>query len=578
MRNVKFSISVVTAVAVATLAACGGGDSGGSIGGGTTVTPGQTVAIVNAPAVDMAVRGGAVLNLVATAESYKANLATMKWTVVAETAGSPDVQLTNADCAGATKNDIKGAAGYSSSTWTCNASTMLPASSKDVAYNITVTGVDGEGLSASSTSRVRVAALPDSALAALLPSVATTSQVTVRGGTEAGLTCFGSPGAGTVSKALTYSWQLKSNPNGAAFSLSDADKSTVRFTAPAVVEGSPIRAVFECAVTDASGNKATADVNVTVSSNADFTPAPTAGAPGTVTMYSGVETLLSCVGTGGYLADTGGRLSYQWVVKENPAGIPMELTGATQADVRVRPGTLPAAVGTSSSVVLQCRVTDDANRTAIVDVQGTVFRSDSSTAPSTVIADAGATQRVNAGQIVTLNAGGSYAVGNTNAQLYYAWTQVSGSPVSISNANAASASFSAPTISTSATMRFKVVVSNQPITTGYVPKSTETAYVDVIVGGVAEPRIFLPPVQEVLTNASVSIYASVLDNPENKPVYYRWTQISGSPVTLQTPNLNGVSFFAPATTGEVVLRVQASFLPTFPSGATASADAILRVK
>ena len=70
------------------------------------------------------------------------------------------------------------------------------------------------------------------------------------------------------------------------------------------------------------------------------------------------------------------------------------------------------------------------------------------------------------------------------------------------------------------------------------------------------------------------------DNPEARPVYFRWTQVSGTSVTIQTPNLNTISFFTPVVPGafeDLVFNVQASFDPSFPAGGTATQDAILRV-
>lgn len=579
MRRHIYLFGALAAGLTTLVAGCGGG-GGGEILGGTTVIPGQTVQIVSPPPETVIARGGAVFSLSAEAASATKSLSTMKWTVTSTTPGAPLMTLTNPNCDATAKSDLGGS--ISSSTWACKTSTVAPASTKDATYQILITATDSAGASASHTSVVQVSAVPSADVAALQPVVVTTPAVTVLSGSNAGLTCMGSPGASAISGPMTYAWSLKLNPDGLGLALTDADKQTVQFAVPVVATGRPKHATFTCTVTDISGNSASADVAVTIATDADSVPLPTVtGSSTKVQLYTGQESQLSCQGTGGYIASTGGTLHYQWVVKTNESGMILDLTGSDQSTVRVKPGDFPASVTDPKvQVVLQCRVTDDANRTTTIDIPAEVNKYTASAAGNTVIADAGLSRNVSIGDIVVLDGSGSKVAGGAAVQLYYSWTQVSGTTVSLSDATSAKPSFRAPNSSSPTTLRFQLTAAAVPITADYVPKSTEVAFVDISVASAAAPRITVPPVTALGGGVPATIYATVNDNPEARPVYFRWTQVSGTSVTIQTPNLNTISFFTPVVPGafeDLVFNVQASFDPSFPAGGTATQDAILRV-
>lgn len=581
MRQSKNTRGVAALSALSLLALVSGCGGGSEILGGEPVVPGQTISIVGSPPTVMNVRGGAVVRLEASAVSSTKGIASMKWTVTPITPGTPSMTLTDANCASAQRNDIGGS--ISSSAWTCKTSTVVPAMAKDAMYQVLITATDSGGASATRMSQISAAAVPPAELAALRPVVVTSPKVTVTAGTEAGLTCAGAPGANAIDDVLYYSWRVKSNPNGLSLALTDDDKPTVRFAAPAVLVGYPKRATFECKVTDSQNNFAVAEIEVTIATEADSVPRPTViGSSSKVQLYTNVESQLSCIGTGGYVAQDGDGLRYRWVVKTNESGVVMNMTGDDQPTVRIKPGEMPASVTTPTTpVVLQCRVTDDANRTTTVDIPAEVNRAEATTSSNTVIADAGTSKNVGIGEIVVLDGTASKMVGaGTGVQLYYSWRQVGGTTVSLSGANTASPSFRSPNQTSVTTLRFELTVSAKPITADYVAKPTEVAFVDITVGSAAAPRISLPSVATVAGGVSHTITALVADNPESLPVYFRWTQVSGTAVVIQTPNLSTISFFTPNPDGpfeDLVFNVEASFDPVFPAGATASQDAIVRV-
>lgn len=121
-----------------------------------------------------------------------------------------------------------------------------------------------------------------------------------------------------------------------------------------------------------------------------------------------------------------------------------------------------------------------------------------------------------------------------------------------------------------------LTASAQAIDAGYTPKAGETSLVDVFVAASAPPQITIPPVTEAAPGTPTAITVSLSTNPDNLPVYYRWTQVSGTPVTIQSPNSATMSFYAPNLAGDLVFRIEASFDSTFAGASTA--DALFRVK
>jgi hypothetical protein len=74
------------------------------------------------------------------------------------------------------------------------------------------------------------------------------------------------------------------------------------------------------------------------------------------------------------------------------------------------------------------------------------------------IANAGPSQTVSQGSLVTLVGAGSFSPGGTIVS--YSWTQTSGTPVSLTGANTATPTFTAPTVATSLVFSLTVTDSN----------------------------------------------------------------------------------------------------------------------
>jgi hypothetical protein len=105
--------------------------------------------------------------------------------------------------------------------------------------------------------------------------------------------------------------------------------------------------------------------------------------------------------------------------------------------------------------------------------------STSSTTQTAPIAVIGPDQTVNSGTVVTLDGSGSHdADGDA---LAYSWTQTSGPAVTLSGANTAKASFTAPTVSTNTALQFRLTVTDtagltsSAVTTITITATTTTA-------------------------------------------------------------------------------------------------------
>lgn len=163
------------------------------------------------------------------------------------------------------------------------------------------------------------------------------------------------------------------------------------------------------------------------------------------------------------------------------------------------------------------------------------------------VANAGPDVTVNPGNSVSLNGNGSYDL-NTPALpiISYAWTQLSGVAVTLSGANTATPSFTAPPVPPAgATLVFKLSASNgQSVNPG-----TDTVNVYV--------RGNLPPVANAGANRSVfdtdnndvptivTLDGSASFDPEGAPLAYVWTQTGGPAVALQNVAIATPSFVAP---------------------------------
>lgn len=142
--------------------------------------------------------------------------------------------------------------------------------------------------------------------------------------------------------------------------------------------------------------------------------------------------------------------SYAW---SQTAGTTVTLSSTTAAQPTF---TAPSPLSTTT-LTFSLRVTDNrGGLSAPATVNITVNPAGGANAAP--VANAGTAQSVASGFMVTLNGSGSTDSDGTIAS--YAWTQTAGTAVTLSSASAAQPTFTAPTVTTAATLTFSLVVTD----------------------------------------------------------------------------------------------------------------------
>jgi hypothetical protein len=168
--------------------------------------------------------------------------------------------------------------------------------------------------------------------------------------------------------------------------------------------------------------------------------------------------------------------------------------------------------------------------TAPVTVTGAAF------APEPVTAQAPATLTVQQGQQVQLD--GSASLNATG----FSWAQVAGTPaVTLSNANTAIASFTAPATATTLTFRLTVQGPGGP-------KTTDTV---VTVAAIAPPRANAGPPQTVLVGTTVTLDGSGSTGATS----YLWKQTGGVTANLSSTTAIKPTFTMPNTSDPVIFQL-----------------------
>ena len=214
---------------------------------------------------------------------------------------------------------------------------------------------------------------------------------------------------------LTYDWQQMTGP---VVVLSSNSAAQPTFTAP----GSPTALIFSLLVTDDRGLVSAADEVTVLVKDAPVTGV-TAGNDGPTTL--GQATTLN-------VAASGSNLTYVWNLGDGTLK-----NGSSVSHVY-------AGVGPFTAIVTATNSAGSVSAATVVTVVN-----------DPPIANAGADQSVAVGAPVTLN-GSASSDPDGHTPLSFAWTQTAGLPVTLSNADRASASFTAPPTPT--TLQFSLVV------------------------------------------------------------------------------------------------------------------------
>lgn len=230
---------------------------------------------------------------------------------------------------------------------------------------------------------------------------------------------------------LTYAWIQTA---GISVSLANGTSQTPSFTAPTVT-GLEVLA-FELTVTDTIGQTNMDLVQITVNND----QAPLANAGTNQTVKEGDWVLLDGSGS----SDDFGITSYSW---QQILGTEVTLSDSSV----VNPGFTAPDVLNNATLIFQLTVTDTTGQESTGDVQVSVLNDEPP------FADAGSDQFGDENTLVNLDGSGSTDdVGITS----YAWLQVSGTNVTLSNATAVNPSFTTPAVVNTEVLIFQLTVSD----------------------------------------------------------------------------------------------------------------------
>jgi len=213
----------------------------------------------------------------------------------------------------------------------------------------------------------------------------------------------------------------------------------------------------------------------------------------------------------------GDRLTYEWTQTAGPA---VALRNAASAEARFD------SPRTEQRLTFQLRVTDESGASD-TDTLSLSFVN----APPT--AEAGSNRQIERGREFTLQGAGSDDASEDS--LTYTWAQTSGPPVELSDAVAATPSFTAP--NELGTLVFSLTVND-----GEYDSEPDNVTITIL---------NLPPVADAGTSqtvdhgARVTLDGSGSQDADGDSITYEWTQALGEEVSLSNPATAKPSFTAP---------------------------------
>ena len=184
------------------------------------------------------------------------------------------------------------------------------------------------------------------------------------------------------------------------------------------------------------------------------------------------------------------------------------------------------------------------------------------------VAEAGPDQTLPAGSLVQLDATGT--TDRENDTLSYTWQQYAGSPVTLSDPNSPTPTFTLPANAALGTeFRFEVRVDDNQGRRGL--GSTASDLVRIYVGTAANnaPVADAGPDQNVARNTTAQLDSSGSRDPDGDPLTYSWVQTSGQTVTLNGANTATPSFTVP-NIDRSGATLEFEVTATDPSGATST--------
>ena len=403
-------------------------------------------------------------------------------------------------------------------------------SNSTVQFQLTVN--DGTSSSVADTIAITINADNDA------PTADAGSNQIVTEGDLVTLTATGS--SDPEGQGLTYSWTQVTGPSVV---LDDATVAQPTFTAPEGLSNTSIR--FELTVSDGTHTSSVDSITITINADND---APTAVASGMTTVNEGDLVMLSADGSSDPEAQ---GLTYSWTQVAGPA---VTLSDATACQPTF---TAPNEVA-NTAVQFELTVSDGTNTSSVDTI--TININADNNAPN---ASAGIDQAVTEGDIVTLS--GLASTDPEGQGLTYAWTQVSGPAVTLSDATASQPTFTAPNGLSNTTVQFELTVSD-----GANVSSIDTVTITINADNDA-PTAQAGANQTVTEGDLVTLTATGSTDPESQGLTYIWVQTGGPTVALDDARAAQPRFVAP----EGLANTDIQFALTVSDGVnTSSVDTV----
>lgn len=272
-------------------------------------------------------------------------------------------------------------------------------------------------------------------------------------------------GAGSdpdAGDSLTYTWVQIGTPSVA---LANANTATATFTAPSVQSSTIL--TFQLTVRDRAGATATDTCAVTVSASGDSNGGTT-GSPPIADAGLDIEVLPGTLNnlSGFYSSDSDdGIAAYSWTQTGGPA---VTLSSPTVSDPVFHAPASPATLSFTLRVTDKSgQWSEDTCNVVVLSATGSgttpAPNPTPTPPPSSVnqppVANAGPDQSVRSGSTARLS--GAASMDPDDGIASYRWTQTSGTSVRLSGASTASASFTAPRVSRSTTLNFRLTVKDR---------------------------------------------------------------------------------------------------------------------
>ena len=317
----------------------------------------------------------------------------------------------------------------------------------------------------------------------------------------------------------SYFWEQTGGP---VVTLSKSNTANSTFTAPDFAAGANTL-TFRLTVTN-NGNQSTSDTVTITVSNVNQPPVADAGSDQTILQVGLTVTLDGSNSSDG----DDGIVSYFWQQTAGPA-VNLSNTAAVQPTF-----VSPTVAAGGESLIFSLTVTD-ATGDQNTDTCIVVVTLDN----SPPVADAGADQTVNEGDIVTLD--GSNSTDPDGSIAAYLWVQTAGKTVSLSNPTTAQPTFTSP----DAGVQGETLTFNLTVTDNQGLQSSDVVIVNVSWQN-EPPTADAGSDQTVTEGETVTLDASNSSDPDGGIASCHWAQTGAGPtITLKDPTAARQVFMAP---------------------------------